>query len=58
MNEKIHKLNLSFDETLRRLAQTPKTAIDAVESKPEPPKSVKDSRRDGAHKPPRRPASA
>lgn len=57
MNEKLHKLDMSFDEALRRLAKTPKAAIDAVETKPEPPKPVKNSRRDGVRRP-RRPASA
>lgn len=30
MNEKPVKLDMGFDEALRRLAQTPKKAIDAV----------------------------
>lgn len=31
MNEKPVKLNMGFDEALKRLARTPKKAIDAVE---------------------------
>ncbi len=30
MNEKPVKLDMGFDEALRRLAQTPKKAIDAI----------------------------
>lgn len=33
MNEKLHNLGMSFDEALRRIAKTPKKAIDEAAPK-------------------------
>lgn len=31
MNEKLHKIDMSFEEALKRLAKTPKASIDKVQ---------------------------